>query len=128
MKKTFKKSAKIIIAATVLLSAALGFSAPAQAEDVNKMFKFYCAQCHGEDGSGKGINVTETFPVTPRAFNNAAEMNKLTDADISNVIREGGPVASKSEMMPPWGKTLSDEDITALVGKLRELCQCKGKQ
>lgn len=123
-----KKTIKTIIAATVLLSASLGFSASAQAEDVDKLFKFYCAQCHGLNGDGKGPNVTETFPVTPRAFNNAAEMNKLTDADMSNVIREGGPVVSKSEMMPPWGKTLTEEDITALVGKLRELCQCKGKQ
>ncbi len=55
-------------------------------------------------------------------------MNKLTDADIKNVILKGGPVASKSEMMPPWGKTLSTEEVDALVIYLRELCKCKGKQ
>lgn len=119
---------KNIILALTLVIAGLAAAAPAVAEDVEKTFKFYCAQCHGVDGDGKGINVTEDFPVTPRAFNNASEMNKLTDADIRNVVREGGPIASKSEMMPPWGKTLSDEDINALVKKLRDLCQCKGKQ
>lgn len=119
---------KIIIFALTLVTAAMAGATPSVAEDVEKVFKFYCAQCHGLNGDGKGINVTEDFPVTPRAFNNAAEMNKLTDADLRNVITEGGPIASKSEMMPPWGKTLSSEDINALVKKLRDLCQCKGKQ
>lgn len=119
---------KSIIFALTLVIAVMAGTAPSIAEDVDKTFKFYCAQCHGENGDGKGINVTEDFPVTPRAFNNAKEMDKLTDADLRNVIREGGPIASKSEMMPPWGTTLSDEDIDALVMKLRDLCQCKGKQ
>ncbi|MBC8269404.1 MAG: cytochrome c [Rhodospirillaceae bacterium] len=122
------RTMKSIIFATTLVIAVMAGAVPSVAEDVEKVFKFYCAQCHGESGDGKGINVTEDFPVTPRAFNNAAEMNKLTDADLRNVIHEGGPIASKSEMMPPWGKTLSDEDIDNLVIKLRALCQCKGKQ
>ncbi|MBT7355802.1 MAG: c-type cytochrome [Rhodospirillaceae bacterium] len=119
---------KKIIPAVLLVLATMIGAAPAGAEDVEKVFKFYCAQCHGLTGDGKGINVTEDFPVTPRAFNNAAEMNKLTDADLRNVIREGGPIASKSEMMPPWSKTLTDVEIDDLVKKLRDLCQCKGKQ
>ena len=123
-----KKTTKTIILAGALLSGVLGFAANAGAADADKLFKFYCAQCHGLNGDGKGPNVTETFPVTPRAFNNAAEMNKLTDADVRNVIREGGPIGGKSEMMPPWGKTLTDEEIEALVGKLRSLCQCEGKK
>jgi len=119
---------KSIIFAMALVFAVMAGTAPSNAEDVEKLFKFYCAQCHGLTGDGKGINVTEDFPVTPRAFNNADQMNKLTDADLRNVIHEGGPIAGKSEMMPPWGKTLSDEDINALIKKLRDLCQCKGKQ
>ena len=124
MRTTMKN---IIFAATFVIAGIVGM-APTFAEDADKTFKFYCAQCHGLTGDGKGINVTKDFPVTPRAFNNADEMNKLTDADLRNVIREGGPIASKSEMMPPWGKTLSDEDIEGLVMKLRALCQCEGKQ
>jgi len=30
-------------------------------------------------------------------------------------------------MMPPWGKTLTDAEIEALVGYLRQLCNCTGK-
>ena len=123
-----KTTMKTILAAGVLLTASFGFAAPSAAEDADKLFKFYCAQCHGLDGGGKGINVTDDFPVTPRAFSNAAEMSKLPDADIINVINEGGPITGKSPMMPPWNKTISQEDTKALLAKLRELCQCQGPE
>ena len=32
---------------------------------------------------------------------------------------------ASSALMPAWGGNLSDEEIRALVGYLRELCQCK---
>ena len=105
-------------------------SSPVRAVDADtrQLFNFYCAQCHGTGGKGDGPNVTDDFPVNPRNFTKKDEMNKLTDADIKNVILKGGPVASKSPMMPPWGKTLSDEEVDSLVLYVREICQCKGKQ
>ncbi len=115
------------------IGAVLGFTAvvflgqAATAADTDQLFKFYCAQCHGLKGKGDGPNVTKDFPVSPRNFTNAAEMNKLSDADVKNVILDGGPSVSKSPMMPPWGKTLSEEDADSLVIYLRELCQCEGK-
>jgi cytochrome c oxidase cbb3-type subunit 3 len=111
-------------AALALVVLAVG---PAQAIEVEKVFKFYCAQCHGLGGKGDGPNVTKDFPVSPRNFTNAKEMDKLSDADIKNVILDGGPAASKSPMMPPWSKTLTDADADALVQYLRKLCACKGK-
>lgn len=104
------------------------FVAPALASDTQTIFKFYCAQCHGLGGKGDGPNVTKDFPVSPRNFTDAAEMNKLSDADMKNVILDGGPSASKSPMMPPWGKTLSGEEVDGLVKHLRELCKCEGKK
>ncbi|MBC8241791.1 MAG: cytochrome c [Alphaproteobacteria bacterium] len=111
--------------------AALGFQfavAPATAAETETVFKFYCAQCHGLTGKGDGPNVTKDFPVSPRNFTNAKEMDKLSDADLKNVIMDGGPSVSKSPMMPPWGKTLSAEQVDGLVKHLRGICQCKGKQ
>ncbi len=113
-------------------AAALSFVAmaagPAKAVEVEKVFKFYCAQCHGLGGKGDGPNVTKDFPVSPRNFTNAQEMNKLSDADIKNVILDGGPAASKSPMMPPWSKTLGEAEVDALILHLRKLCACKGKK
>jgi len=101
---------------------------PVLAADTEAVFKFYCAQCHGLTGKGDGPNVTKDFPVSPRNFTNADEMNKLTNADLKNVILDGGPSVSKSPMMPPWGKTLTEEEVDGLVKYLRVLCACEGKQ
>lgn len=114
-------------AAFVLLALPL-LTTPADAAEVEKVFKFYCAQCHGLTGKGDGPNVTKDFPVSPRNFTDAKEMDKLSDADLKNVILDGGPAVSKSSMMPPWGKTLTVEQVDALIGHLRKLCNCKGKQ
>lgn len=115
----------------MLISALLGLGvvagAPAGAADVKEVYKFYCAQCHGLTGKGDGPNVTKDFGTDPRNFTSAKEMEKLSDADIKNVVLDGGPSASKSELMPPWGKTLAAADVDALVKYLRELCKCQGK-
>lgn len=113
---------------TMTLAAAVMLSGAALAADGEQTFKFYCAQCHGLTGKGDGPNVTKDFPVSPRNFTNAEEMNKLTDADLKNVILDGGPSMSKSPMMPPWGKTLTVEQVDELIKHLRKLCNCKGKQ
>ncbi len=119
------KSMLYAAAALSLVAMAVG---PAKAVEVEKVFKFYCAQCHGLGGKGDGPNVTKDFPVSPRNFTNAKEMNKLSDADIKNVILDGGPAASKSPMMPPWSKTLDGAEVDSLIKHLRGLCKCKGKQ
>jgi mono/diheme cytochrome c family protein len=112
------------------VAALLGFLAdkPVSAAEVEQVFKFYCAQCHGPEGKGDGPNVSKDFPVSPRNFTNAAEMNKLSDADLKNVILDGGPAVSKSAMMPPWSKTLAEDQVDALIKHLRQLCACEGKQ
>jgi cytochrome c oxidase cbb3-type subunit 3 len=121
MKKLFA------IAALVALVSPLA-NATVSASETLKIFEFYCAQCHGLSGKGDGPNVTKDFPVSPRNFTNAKEMDKLSDADLKNVILDGGPSVSKSPMMPPWGKTLTVEQVDGLVKHLRGLCKCKGKQ
>ncbi len=87
-------------------------------------YVFYCAQCHGLEGRGDGPNATESQPVDPRDHTSAYEMKKLTDSDIIDVIREGGSATSKSTLMPPFGKTLTEDEIRALKDYLRKLCGC----
>jgi cytochrome c oxidase cbb3-type subunit 3 len=122
-----QKYLSMAILSTALMVFGLLGGNSVQAADAEQLFNFYCAQCHGLEGKGNGPNVGKEFPVDPRNFTNADEMEKLSDADIKNVILDGGPSASKSPMMPPWGKTLTDEDVDALVKHLRKLCNCTGK-
>jgi mono/diheme cytochrome c family protein len=118
---------RYILLAVLLFALGLAGAATTFAAETEQIFKFYCAQCHGLSGKGDGPNVTKNFPVSPRNFTSAAEMNKLTDADLKNVILDGGPAASKSPMMPPWSKTLSEAEVDGLIKHLRKLCKCKGK-
>ncbi len=112
----------------ILLTLSLATIAPVQAADIEKVFKFYCAQCHGVDGKGKGPNVTKDFATNPRNFTDPEEMNKLTDGDMKTAIMDGGPAVSKSELMPPWSKTLTEEEVDGLVTHIRKLCGCEGKK
>lgn len=116
-----------ITAAALLFFAATVFSgSTASAASAELNYKFYCAQCHGTDGKGDGPNATKSQPVSPRNHTSAKEMSKLTDQDLINVIKGGGAATSKSTMMPPFGKTLTDDEVVALKDYLRKLCNCKG--
>ena len=122
-----KKLIKISLLAAVFGLAWLINGQTATAAGAEETFKFYCAQCHGLEGKGKGPNVTKDFPVTPRDFTNAKEMSKLSDNYIRGIVMDGGPSQSKSPLMPPWGKTILDVDVNGLIKHLRGLCKCKGK-
>ena len=115
------------ISAAIAINLALCTVSSAYAADAKQVFDFYCAQCHGVRGDGKGINVGPDFATDPRNFTIARDMEKRTDADIKGVIKDGGHSISKSPLMPPWGATLSEEEVDALVGYIRKLCQCKAK-
>ena len=96
-----------------------------RAESAEELYRLYCAQCHGTQGNGQGINqTTDGLGVSPRNHTNAKEMSKLSDGELRLAIAEGGDAVQKSELMPAWGKTLSAEEIDDLVVFLRKLCQC----
>jgi cytochrome c oxidase cbb3-type subunit 3 len=96
-----------------------------RAETAEELYRLYCAQCHGTQGNGQGINqTTDGLGVSPRAHTNATEMSKLSDGDLRLAITDGGDAVQKSELMPAWGKTISAEEIDDLVVFLRKLCKC----
>lgn len=112
----------IIIAAL----SVMGLTALAQiglASTGKQNFDWYCAQCHGVDGGGKGINSVDELPVGPMALNNPKEMVKFTDEQIVNTITQGGPVNNLESLMPTWGDTLTTKEIKELVSYVRSLCQ-----
>jgi cytochrome c oxidase cbb3-type subunit 3 len=49
-------------------------------------------------------------------------MSKLSDADLLNVIKNGGASIGKSPLMPPWGASLKDEQIQDIIAYVRTLC------
>jgi mono/diheme cytochrome c family protein len=100
-----------------------------RAETAEENYRLYCAQCHGIQGNGQGINqTTDGLGVSPRDHTNAKEMSKLSDRELRLAIAEGGDAVQKSELMPGWGKTLSTGEIDDLVLYLRKLCKCAGRK
>jgi cytochrome c oxidase cbb3-type subunit 3 len=87
-------------------------------------YKTYCVQCHGKEGNGKGINIRD-MSVSPRDHTDAKAMSGRSDDLLFKAIKEGGDSVSKSVLMPPWGATLSDDEIKDMVQHLRSLCKCK---
>jgi cytochrome c oxidase cbb3-type subunit 3 len=91
-------------------------------------YRTYCAQCHGIQGNGQGINVRD-MSVQPRNHTDGVYMSSRSDHDLFTADKKGGLAINKSVLMPPWGDTLNDKEIQAMVQYLRKLCHCQeGKQ
>ena len=93
--------------------------APVQAD---ALYKQYCASCHGPEGKGNGP-AAAALPMKPADHANPAVMGKISDAELFKAIKEGGQAVGKSPAMPPWGGTLKDEQIRALVAYVRSLAK-----
>ena len=74
--------------------------------NVEQMYESFCASCHGKDMSG-GLGP---------ALNDNVWKHGGTDADITRIIKQGVPKAG----MPAWEKSLSDDNIRALIVLIRE--------
>lgn len=92
-------------------------------ENATDNYRTYCIQCHGLQGNGTGVNIRD-MSVQPRDHTDAKTMSSRTDEALFKTIKEGGLSVDKSVLMPPWGDTLSDEEIRDMVAHLRELCKC----
>ena len=92
--------------------------------EIRDTYQFYCAQCHGVDGHGKGINAPH-LTVPPRDHTKADYLETRTDEQLFTAIQQGGLAVGRAPCMPRWGHTLDDNTIHSLVSYIRELCQCE---
>jgi cytochrome c oxidase cbb3-type subunit III len=75
-----------------------------------QLFATSCASCHGLDG--RGGERAPNILVRP-------EVERMRDADLSRVIREGTP----SQKMPAFGSSLDSAAIAEVIAYLRKLLQ-----
>jgi len=112
----------------VMISLSLWLAPNARAESSGSkkaLYQYYCTQCHGIKGDGKGINATEDLPTQPKDFTSPKNLPVFSDEQIINTITHGGPREQLSFIMPPWGDILSVQEIEHLRAHLRGICQCK---
>ncbi|HEY5599318.1 MAG TPA: c-type cytochrome [Candidatus Manganitrophaceae bacterium] len=96
-------------------------AAPQKGDPVqgHHLFKHYCAVCHGISGKGNGPNAQNIDPHP--ADLTGPETSALSDQEIYQTIDRGGAAVELSGYMPPWGKTLSREQIQSLLAYIRSL-------
>lgn len=124
MNKTF---ITILTSLTILISA-MAFDSYAETKiNAENIYKMYCWQCHGMSGNGKGVN-TPYMNVQPRDHSSKKEMGHLPDKQLRKAITHGGLAVAKSVEMPPWGHTLSEVEVNALVEYLHKVCNCNGSK
>jgi len=93
-------------------------------QETRNTYQFYCAQCHGTDGHGGGINAPY-LTVPPRDHTKADYLETRTDEHLFTAIQQGGLAVGRAPCMPSWGHTLDENTIRSLVSYIRELCQCE---
>ncbi len=110
MRKTITWIAGVVIT-TVALSAFSLLSSPAQAEGADATYKAKCAGCHGPDGKGETA-MGKTLKLRNLA---SADVQKQSDDELTTIITAG------KNKMPAYGKSLSADQVKALVGFVRSL-------
>ena len=93
-------------------------------QETRDTYQFYCAQCHGTDGHGNGINAPH-LTVPPRDHTKADYLETRTDEHLFTAIQQGGLAVGRAPCMPSWGHTLDENTIHSLVSYIRDLCQCE---
>jgi mono/diheme cytochrome c family protein len=89
------------------------------------LYQRFCASCHGAQGDGRGPNAAN-LPVQPTPHASATIESERSDDALFDTIFAGGYIMNRSNFMPPFGSTLSRDQIWGLVRHIRSLCQCRG--
>ncbi len=83
-----------------------------------QVYQRYCAGCHGDTGAGDGFNSFNLDP-HPRDLGDPAFQKSKSNVDVADAIRRGGSGVGLTSLMPPWGHTLDDRHINAVVLYIR---------
>jgi len=108
MKMTTKLA---LLVATIAVALFILVPSLSWAEDGAAIFKAKCAACHGADAAGK--------PAAKIPSLVSEDAKKLSDADLTDFIANGGP--SKKATHAFASKGLTPDQIKAVVSAVRDL-------
>jgi len=81
----------------------------------------YCSRCHNPESTAERVSNYANLNTKPYPFDDGEALNELSDDDITAIITRGGAAVGRSQEMPPWGYTLSESDIQAVVSFIRAI-------
>ena len=99
-----------IFTVAAALAVVIALSLSAHTQSASDLFKSKCAMCHGADGTGSPTGKK----MGARDFT-AAEVQKMSDAELTDVITNG------KNKMPKYADKLKPEDVKGLVAHIRTL-------
>lgn len=103
------------IVSGLLLTAALGFSLPSQAQSSGaELYQQHCSKCHGDNGKARTLRGWLFFA---QNLSKASWQSRESDDELAAAIRRG-PGA-----MPTYEGKLTDAEIDQLVAHIRTLKQ-----
>lgn len=83
-----------------------------------RVFYQQCVWCHSDTTPAGPSNRSNVSP-DPPLMNDGNILNKESDASLRKIIALGGSAVGKSAMMPPYGSTLTEEEIGDLIAYMR---------
>jgi mono/diheme cytochrome c family protein len=83
-----------------------------------QIFYQQCVWCHADTTPAGPSNRSNVSP-DPPLMNDGNILNKESDASLRKIIALGGSAVGKSAMMPPYGASLSNEEIDDLIAYIR---------
>jgi len=87
-----------------------------------RLFYTYCVWCHADSTPAGPSNRSNLNPSGALA-NDGATLNPMSNEFLRNMITLGGSAMGKSAMMPPYGRTLSQQDIDDVIAFTRAIAQ-----
>jgi len=87
-----------------------------------RVFYVQCVWCHADTTPAGPSNRSNLKPVPP-LMNDGGALNSESDDHLENIIALGGSAVSKSAMMPPYGQTLTRNEIQDVIAYTRAIAQ-----
>jgi mono/diheme cytochrome c family protein len=81
----------------------------------------YCIRCHDPESTPERVSNLDNLSPAPHQFTDGATLNRLSDADLTNMIAHGGPALGKSPQMPAYAATLKPAEIKAVLSFIRTI-------
>jgi mono/diheme cytochrome c family protein len=79
----------------------------------------YCIRCHDPESTPERVSNLDNLSPVPHLFTDGATLNRMSDADLTNMIAHGGPALGKSPQMPAYTATLKPAEIKAVLAYIR---------
>ncbi len=113
----------LLLPGSAVLSAEISGEPPPSfaEEDGRRLFRAYCAPCHGDSGRGDGrFRAPAPAPPVPD-FTAPSFIQRRSAEDLFRAIHGGSASLGKSDYCPAWGETFRKEEIEHLVAYIRRL-------